>query len=187
MIACFLVCNTWFKHIKAGNFAFWMGLTYHNASKSFPIYYDTLKVYMVQVVQGVLSTNPKPQIITCKLNETNSIPSNTTPSHEMHIKFNHISKLYNNYTGRFPVLSLSGNLFIMISYHSDSNASIAATFKSCADKHRLLTYGAIMQLLKDRNMLLDLQILDNRASTEYKRIIKDYWGGGIPIGTTPYP
>ena len=33
-----------------------------------------------------------------------------------------------------------------------------------------------MQRLKDRNMLVDLQILDNESSNEYKRIIKSEWG-----------
>ena len=32
-----------------------------------------------------------------------------------------------------------------------------------------------MQRLKDRNMLVNLQILDNEASKEYKTIIKDKW------------
>ena len=38
-----------------------------------------------------------------------------------------------------------------------------------------------MQRLKDRNMLVDLQILDNEASTEYKRIIKSEWGFGYQL------
>ena len=60
----------------------------------------------------------------------------------------------------------------MIAYHFDSDAIISGTFKSRADKHRLLFYGAIMQRLKYHNMLVDLQILENEARTEYKRIIK---------------
>ena len=38
-----------------------------------------------------------------------------------------------------------------------------------------------MQRLKDHNMLVDLQILDNKASTEYKRIIKYEWGVGYQL------
>ena len=60
----------------------------------------------------------------------------------------------------------------MIAYHCDSNAIIAAPFKSRAKKQRLLDYGAIIQQLKDRSILVDLQILDNKARNEYKRIIK---------------
>ena len=54
----------------------------------------------------------------------------------------------------------------MIGYNCDSNAIIVATFKSITNKHRLLAYGAIMQRLKYRNILVYLQILDNEASTE---------------------
>ena len=36
-------------------------------------------------------------------------------------------------------------------------------------------YNTIMQLLKDRDMLINLQILDNEASKEYKTLIKDKW------------
>ena len=53
----------------------------------------------------------------------------------------------------------------MIAYHFDSDAIISGTFKSRADKHRLLFYGAIMQRLKYRNILVDLHIFDNEVST----------------------
>ena len=48
-------------------------------------------------------------------------------------------------------------------------------FKSCKDKDRMFAYNTIMQRLKDRNMLVHLQILDNESSKEYKTIIKDKW------------
>ena len=63
----------------------------------------------------------------------------------------------------------------MISYHCDSNAIIASPFKYQSEKHRLLDYGAIMKRIKDWNMLLDLQMLDNEAIAEYKCIIKPEW------------
>ena len=39
----------------------------------------------------------------------------------------------------------------------------------------MITYNNIMQRLKDRNMLVHLQILYNEAIKEYKTIIKDKW------------
>ena len=101
-----------------------------------------------------------------------------TPSHEMHTKIEIISKLYPDDTGRFTILSRSGNKYIIVAYHCGSNDIFAAPFKSRTDKHILLAYGAIMKRLKDRKMLVDLQILDNKASTEYKCIIKAEWGVG---------
>ena len=63
----------------------------------------------------------------------------------------------------------------MVAYHCDANAIMAVPFKSRKDKDRMVAYNTIMQRLKDRNMLLNLQILDNEASKEYKTIIKDKW------------
>ena len=98
------------------------------------------------------------------------------PSQELHIKVEKIRMFYTYDTGRFPVRSRSGNQYTMIAYHCGSNAIIAATFKSHANKNRQLAYGAIMQRIKDCSMLLDLQILDNEASTEYNLIIKSELG-----------
>ena len=63
----------------------------------------------------------------------------------------------------------------MIAYHCYYNAIIAAPFKSCANKHRLLAYNAIMQHLRYRKIVMDLQMLDNEASAEYKLIINSGW------------
>ena len=91
----------------------------------------------------------------------------------MHIKNTHISKQYTDDTGRFPVISRTGNQYIMVAYHCDANAILAVPFKFLKDKDCMVPYDAIMQRLKDRNMLVNLQILDNEASKEYNTIIKD--------------
>ena len=116
----------------------WKGITYHNEANSCPIAYETLKGHMVQVRQDIRSNNPKPQRITSKLPEATSLPSDTTPSHEKHVKVKHIRKLYTDDTGHFPIRSRSGDQYIMIAYDFYSNAIIAAPFKSRADKHILL-------------------------------------------------
>ena len=85
--------------------------------------------------------------------------------YKRYISWWNTSKLYTDDTGRFPVHARSGNQYIMIAYNCYSNVIIASTFKSRADKHRLLAYGTIMQRLKDHNMLVDLQILGNEEST----------------------
>ena len=63
----------------------------------------------------------------------------------------------------------------MVAYHFDANAIIYVPFKSRKEKYRMVAYNSIMQRLKDRNMLVNLQILDNEVSKEYKKIIKDQW------------
>ena len=63
----------------------------------------------------------------------------------------------------------------MVAYHCDSNAIMLMPFKSRKDKDHMVAYNAIMHRLKDINMLVNLQILDNEASKEYKTIIRDKW------------
>ena len=169
----FPVRNTWLKPIKAGNFTSWPGFTYQSSEKSCAITDETLKGHMVQVRQGIRYTKPKPQ---SKQTPDTSLPIYTKASHAIHIRVKHIRKPYTDDTGHFPVRSKSGIQYIIISYHCYSNASITAPFKYLSDKNRLLAYGAIMQRLKYCNMLVELQILDNEAITEYKRIIKAEWG-----------
>ena len=107
----FHVRNTWLQAINLGNFASLPGLNYGNASKSFPITDETLKGHMVQVRQGVRSTKPKPQHKPTPQNnliKAISLPSNKL-SNGIQIEVEHISKLYNDDTGHFPVRSRSGN------------------------------------------------------------------------------
>ena len=88
--AGFPVSSTWLKSIKAGKFSSWPELTYQNAAKYYPIDDETLKGHMVQLLQGVLYTNPKPY--QAKFNTTpkfTDIPSDTTPSNELHIRVEH--------------------------------------------------------------------------------------------------
>ena len=160
----FPVRDTRLKSINTGKSASWTGLAYQNSAKFYPIACENLKVHMVQVRQRFRSTNPKTQRIKYKLTEATNIYSDMTPSHEVHIKVEHIRNIYTDDNGRVPVLSQSGNQYIMIAYHCDYNAIFAVPFKSYVDKHRLIAYGAIIQRPDDCNMLVDLQILD-----------KNYW------------
>ena len=96
-------------------------------------------------------------------------------SNELHVFVTPISKLYTDDTGRFPVHARSGNRYIMIAYHCDTNLILAEPFPSRKDAHRLLAYNKIMQRLADNKLFVNLQIIDNEASEEYNRIIKNKW------------
>ena len=63
----------------------------------------------------------------------------------------------------------------MIAYHCNSNAILAQPFKTRADKHRMVAYNSIMQRLENKGMLVDLQILDSKASKAYKHTITSDW------------
>jgi hypothetical protein len=99
-----------------------------------------------------------------------------SPSNKLHIQINPISKLFTDDTGRFLVRSQSGNQYIMVAYHCDSNTILAVPFKNRADKHCLIAYNSIMKCLKDCKLLVNLQVLDNKASKTYKQTITSDWG-----------
>jgi hypothetical protein len=72
------------------------------------------------------------------------IPEREAPSNKLYVRVEHISKLYTDDTGRFPVLARSGNQYVMVAYHYDSNAIFIMPFKTRADKHRMFAYNSIM-------------------------------------------
>ena len=94
---------------------------------------------------------------------------------ELHVKVYHQSKLYTDDTGRFPTRARSGNQYIMVAYHS-SNVILFEPFALRRDQNRVAAYNVIIQRLKDRNLLVDLQILGNECSKEYKATMKEKWG-----------
>ena len=83
---------------------------------------------------------------------------------ELHIWDETISKLYTDGCGRFPIISKSGNEYIIIAYHCDSNTILQAPFSNSKTKHRIRAYSSIMKGLSDRGYQVDVQILDNEVS-----------------------
>ena len=93
----------------------------------------------------------------------------------LHIQLLHISKLYTDNTGRFPVRARSGNQYMIIVYHCNLNVILACPFHLHKEVHILQAYNAIMERLKSRRHHVDLQVLDNEASMAYRQIITDKW------------
>ena len=82
--------------------------------------------------------------------------------------------LYTDDTGRFPIIAISGNQYVMLAYTS-SNVILVDPFSSAKDKNRLAAYNTIMQRLKAKDLLVDLHIFDNECSKEYKATIQNRW------------
>ncbi|KAL7550017.1 hypothetical protein ACHAWF_017143 [Thalassiosira exigua] len=136
---------------------------------------------MVQGRQGVRSTKPKARPTLAPAPPPTPDPEAGKRSNELHIRVEHISKLYTDDTGRFPIRSRSGKQYIMIAYHCDSGAILACPFKSRRDRHRLEAYDSIMERIKSKGFDVDLQILDNEASAEYKKLITDKWNATFQL------
>ena len=95
---------------------------------------------------------------------------------ELHIWDEPISKLYTDDYGRFTIRSRSGNKYIMIAYYCDSNTTIQAPFANSKNKHGMQAFKFIMKRLADCGHPVDVKILDNEVSAEFKRSIVDDWG-----------
>ena len=148
----FPVNSTWFAAIEAGNYASWPGLTYANAKNYFPISIETAQGHLTQSRQGVCYTKPKPDPVTG--------PPKTN-SKELYITTEPISKLYTDDIGRLPVRSRSGNNFLVLPYHVDTNVILVEPFEYRHDRHCLAAADQIMTRLTKRGHGVGLQILDN--------------------------
>ena len=154
------VRSTWLKVIGAGNYSTCPGLTLANATKYFPSATDTILGHLVQKKQGVRSTKTK---LPATIPQEQALPQ--VRSNKLHIHVTPISKLYTDNTGRFPIHARSGNQYIILAYHCGSNLILADPFSSRQDMHQLLAYNKIIQRLTNNKLSVDLQILDNEAST----------------------
>ena len=86
-----------------------------------------------------------------------------------------ISTLYTDNTGRFPICSRSGNQYLMVAYHCDTNVILIEPFQTWEDRHRITSYTRIMTRLKTCSHVVDHQVLDKEASKEYLRHITKIW------------
>ena len=64
----------------------------------------------------------------------------------------------------------------MIACNCDSNTIIQAPFVNSKDEHRIRAYNSIMQRLADKGHHVEVQILDNEVSAEFKKTILKDWG-----------
>ena len=70
--------------------------------------------------------------------------------------------------------SRAGNQYVMIAYHS-SDLILAQPFATSKDKHRIEAYSTIITRLKAAGLDVDLQLLDNDASKDYKEAMIKKW------------
>ena len=134
---------------------------------------DYLKGHLIQYCKGGRSTKKKSQPISLDSlpDITSQLPS--VQSKELHVWVEPISKIYTDNMGRFPVCSRSSNRYIMRAYHVNTNAILVSAFQSCNDQHCMAAYNSIMSSLKSKGRSVDIQVLDNEASSKYCCTIDD--------------
>ena len=67
------------------------------------------------------------------------------------------------------------NQYIMLAYHWDSNTILVKLLSSKKDLHRIAAYKSIMTRLQQGGHKVDIQVLDNKSSQEYLRVISEEW------------
>jgi hypothetical protein len=170
----FPVKQTWQDAIKSGNCDTFDGLTYSNMARYCPNVNKTLLQHLAQhqQCQNVRSTKPKwPTPLSLPALPTAAPICMDVPSNQVFIKVYPLSRLYTDDTGCFPIRACLGNQYIMIAFHANGNLILQQAFKSKSDRHQIAAYNAIMTCLAARGLLVDLQILKNKARAAYKEAI----------------
>ena len=63
----------------------------------------------------------------------------------------------------------------MIVYHCDTNVILQDSFATRSEQNGIAAYNSIMKCFSDKGNKVDVNILDNEASAEYKRVINEKW------------
>ncbi len=168
--------------IKAGDCNTFDGLTYSNMPRYCPDANETILGHLAQKCQNVCSTKPKlPTPLSPPALPTTAPSLMDVPSNHVIITVYPVSRLYMDDTGHLPVRACSGNQYIMIAFHANGNLIFQQAFQSKSNHHRIAVYNAIMTCLAARGILVDLQILDNKASTANKEAITFKWSAKFEL------
>jgi hypothetical protein len=169
--AGFPVKSTWLTAIKRGAYTSWPGLTYTLAARYCPEADETLRGHMAQPRQHIRSMQT-PATTAAPLQRPLS-PSEANPSKANSVEFHKlpINSILTDNTSRFEPLACSGNQYIMVALHSNSNAILVRPFASKQDAHRIAAYTDIYTRLATANQAPTLHIMDNEASAALQRAI----------------
>ena len=80
-------------------------------------------------------------------------------------------KVYTDFTGRFPVMSLRGVQYIFLLYDYDSNAILVEPMKSRSDTDMEKAYTKLYDYLTDCEIKPKFNVMDNEASTAIKKLL----------------
>jgi hypothetical protein len=158
--------STWITAIKNGIFSSWPGLTEHAVEKHLSKSTSTTKGHLNQQMQNARAT---------KIKDAKVIVTEPDIDHGIKTQFVYAAtidagQIYTDQTGRFPVVSIKGNKYIMIVYDYDSNAILAQPIKDRTAPDLLKAFQVMEQELLARGLKPKLMKLDNEAS----KLLKTY-------------
>eukprot|EP00804_Cyclotella_cryptica_P029534 CCRYP_011302-RA/>CCRYP_011302-RA protein AED:0.33 eAED:0.33 QI:0/0/0/0.5/0/0/2/0/451 len=156
------VKSTWLHAIKRGFYNSWPGLTYTLVAKYCPTADATIQGHMAQPRQHIRST-------TSATYHQQTSPA--SPQHDIDIFTIPLNKIFTDDTGRFHPRACSGNQYIMIAFHADTNAILVHPFPNKHDVHCIAAYQDIHACLCNANRKPVVHILDNEASLAFRQAI----------------
>jgi hypothetical protein len=134
--------------------------------------------HLSQQRQNVRSTKPKPTLLAPLAVLP---PPIAMPSNQVFVIAKLLSKLFTNNTGYFPFRARPGNQYVMIAFCANGNLILQQAFKSKSDHHRIAAYKIIITHLAACGLSVDLQILDNKTSSTYKKAITFKWNATFQL------
>jgi hypothetical protein len=171
-MAGYPVKQTWLDAITRGTYDSWPGLTYKLAARHCPSSDETLFGHMAKPRQHIRSIRAVPATAR---NDTTTANANDTPTTQadplITIHKIPINYIFTDDTGRFTPRARSGNQYVMVALHSESNAILVQPFQTKADAHRIAAYTSLFERLKGRNATPDTHVLDNKASRAFLQAI----------------
>jgi hypothetical protein len=81
--------------------------------------------------------------------------------------------MHSDQKGHFPQVSSLGNQYIMVIHDVDSNSSLAEAFKDNTGGKLILAHAQALEQMRKAGIVRKHQVLDNQASTAYKKAIGD--------------
>ena len=81
--------------------------------------------------------------------------------------------IYSDQTGKFPVRARSGNCYIMVMVHNDSNYTLVQPMKNRSDGEMIRAYKILLKRVQRAGLETKRHVLDNECSQALKELIRD--------------
>ena len=157
----------------------WPGLTLSLITKHLAKSLATSQGHLRMQQKNLRSTRP----ITAALPMADSIDIEPSQEHQnagTHVVFTTVlcatdlQKSYSDQTGKFPVQSLRGYLYVMVLYDYDSNAILSKPLKTRRASELTSAWTALHRQLQTNGYAPTLHILDNECSDDLKKAFAKY-------------
>jgi len=72
--------------------------------------------------------------------------------------------VYNDLTGKFPFMSLDGNIYLFVMYHYESNAILVKLISNLDDESIFEAYKDRFDYLEIKGFNIKINVMDNQAT-----------------------